>query len=163
VQLFVMPPLELALMNEVVSRIRCSPRKGRNSECVSLNEILWCIPIVLVFRENPVDCVWDGLQKSSSAFHEFRTVIRNRWSIFEEYGLTGKRFKGKSANWIPKFARRIVSLGERKERLPSWSETGERVCKEYSKKAHLMDRGGLSPLIPIHLQRNHGDSENPTV
>lgn len=52
----------------------------------------------------------------TSAFHEFRTVIRNRWSIFEEYGLTGKRFKGKSANWIPKFARRIVSLGERKER-----------------------------------------------
>ena len=36
-------------------------------------------------------------------FREFRTVIRNRWSIFEEYGLTGKRFKGKSANWIPNF------------------------------------------------------------
>jgi len=83
--------------------------------CVA--ECCWCIPIVLVFRENPVDCVWEEpFCGSSSAFHEFRTVIRNRWSIFEEYGLTGKRFKGKSANWIPKFARRIVSLGERKER-----------------------------------------------
>lgn len=75
----------------------------------------WCIPEVLVFRENPVDCVWGVLfGEPPLTFREFRTVIRIRWSIFEEYGLTGKRFKGKSANWIPKFARRIVSLGERK-------------------------------------------------
>lgn len=103
-----------------------------------------------------------------SAFHEFRTVIRNRWSIFEEYGLTGKRFKGKSANWIPKFARRIVSLGERKE-------SGETVRLEKGSVRSFQGRaGGLQVCVclsfvsahdtlPIHRQRNHGDSENPTV
>lgn len=97
-----------------------------------------------------------GNKGFSSAFHEFRTVIRNRWSIFEEYGLTGKRFKGKSANWIPKFARRIVSLGERKERsvvcvtahcthAAGASKSVEGKCKKLSKKSSPLAASARAP------------------
>jgi len=47
--------------------------------------------------------------KGKGATGGFRTAIRNRWFRSGSYGRVVKRFKGKSANWIRNFGRRIVS------------------------------------------------------